>query len=493
MTVDELTEAPHPPEQRPSAIAGLVGNLAAGLRLVTGLRVGDVTVSLGQLVMLVLLLGVVEFTGAWLTTEPPALFDPYGLNFLGALLLFNLLILLLAGWLGGGDSGRFGRLLTGWLGASVWISAASWLLWGLQPRFGVSADGAWTIFYLLLIWQGLVVARLLRRFLGTAALRSLLLGAGYGLALLASLWLFPRSALFYTDYPDEAGGPEKMALDLDVERIFYAQPELMASSFEALAPQRPGVEDLYLLALGGYGLEDVFLNEVEYVRDQFDRRYGTAGRSLILANNPASVDRYPLASRPNLEESLAHIADRMDTDEDVLFLFMTSHGSADHRFSLEFGPVRLNDLTPQQIRRALDGAGIRWRVILVSSCYSGGFIEPLADPRTLVITAAAADRTSFGCGVDSDFTYFGTAYFKQALPEEPRFIQAFELANDWVSARENTEGLEPSQPQIYVGEAIAAKLASVYAEPALQAGIGGVAVPSEACADSSRSVLCAVE
>ncbi len=52
---------------------------------------------------------------------------------------------------------------------------------------------------------------------------------------------------------------------------------------------------------------------------------------------------------------------------------------------------------------------------MVSACYAGGFIEPLKDDRTLVITAADAHHTSFGCGAESDFTYFGKAYFDQAL------------------------------------------------------------------------------
>ncbi|MES9941916.1 MAG: hypothetical protein ABW104_03885 [Candidatus Thiodiazotropha sp. 6PLUC2] len=41
-------------------------------------------------------------------------------------------------------------------------------------------------------------------------------------------------------------------------------------------PQRPGNPDLYLMVVGGYGLEKVFLNEVEYVRDLFDRRFDTS-------------------------------------------------------------------------------------------------------------------------------------------------------------------------------------------------------------------------
>jgi hypothetical protein len=226
-----------------------------------------------------------------------------------------------------------------------------------------------------------------------------------------------------------------------------------------LHAQRPGVTDLYLLAVGGYGLQRVFLNEVEYVRDLFDIRYDTQDRSLVLVNNVETIDRYPLANRHNLRDALNAIGKRMDTDEDMLFLFMTSHGNSNHRFSVSFGPVPLDDLTPQQVRQALDDAGIRWRVIIVSSCYSGGFIEPLKDTHTLVITAAAPDRQSFGCGAASEFTDFATAYFKHALKQQRDFIQAFDLAAAWVADKEQREQLEASQPQRFVGEAMREKLA----------------------------------
>jgi hypothetical protein len=317
---------------------------------------------------------------------------------------------------------------------------------------------------------------------------ALMLGGLYSLALFASAWVLPRNDLWYTDASgaDQAAQTQPMALD--VETVFYAQPGLMQQSLAALEPQRPGVTDLYLLALGGFGLEDVFLKEVEFVRAQFDRHYDTAGRSVILANNPATVEQYPLASGPNLARGLASVAQKMDTDEDVLFLFMTSHGSRDHRFSLEFGAIELHDLTPEQVRRALDDAGIRWRVILVSSCFSGGFIEALQSPETLVITAAAEDRTSFGCGVDSDFTYFGTAFFKQALPQQPRFVEAFEIARHWVTDREAREEIGASEPQIFVGDTIVQKLDSLYQEPGLQAAFS-LAAPEPAC-DSAVTQAC---
>jgi hypothetical protein len=104
-------------------------------------------------------------------------------------------------------------------------------------------------------------------------------------------------------------------------------------------------------------------------------------------------------------------------------------------------------------------------VIVVSACYAGGYIEPLRDANSIVITAAAADRTSFGCETGRDFTYFGEAYFRDALARTRSFTDAFELAKAAVAKKEAEEHLTPSSPQIWVGPAIAERLKQPADEP----------------------------
>jgi hypothetical protein len=83
----------------------------------------------------------------------------------------------------------------------------------------------------------------------------------------------------------------------------------------------------------------------------------------------------------------------------------------------------------------------------------------LRDPDTIVITAAAADRTSFGCSSDADLTYFGEAFYRDALPGARSLREAFDKAKTAIAAREVAEGETPSNPQAYFGAAIEAKLA----------------------------------
>ncbi len=208
----------------------------------------------------------------------------------------------------------------------------------------------------------------------------------------------------------------------------------------------------------------MFRNEVEYAAKLFAERLGAGPRVLSLLNNPQTVEATPLASRTNLALALKAFGRRMNLDEDVLLLFMTTHGYEDHRLHVALDPLPLNPIAPEDLREMLDDAGIRWRILIVSACYSGGFLPALADEHTLVITAARADRTSFGCGVDSDFTYFGRALLIEALNETLDWEQAFALAQAKVTARESAEDLEASEPQIAMGEALRAHLGAASAQ-----------------------------
>jgi len=145
----------------------------------------------------------------------------------------------------------------------------------------------------------------------------------------------------------------------------------------------------------------------------------------------------------------------------VLFLFMTSHGAQDHHFALELGPYVFDELTPQVLRKMLDESGIKNRVILVSACYSGGFIHDLKSRNTLVMTASREDRSSHGCQQGADWTFFGKAYFDEALRHTSSFEKAFGEASVIVANREREEEVTPSEPQMSVGSGIRPVLAAL--------------------------------
>lgn len=85
-------------------------------------------------------------------------------------------------------------------------------------------------------------------------------------------------------------------------------------------------------------------------------------------------------------------------------------------------------------------------------------IETLKDDHSLIITSAAPNKQSFGCSNESEFTYLGKAIFDEHLKHSFDFIYAFDQAIESIQKREASEGQEPSDPQLFIGEKIRDKL-----------------------------------
>jgi hypothetical protein len=248
------------------------------------------------------------------------------------------------------------------------------------------------------------------------------------------------------------------------EQALYAQGDLLEDSLDRIAPGRPGVTELYSIAFAGSGSEDVFLNEALGVNEIMADLFDTGERSIVLANSEKHPGETPFATVTSLQRALATVAERMDEDEDILFLFLTAHGTPDHTLDVSLTPYRLEQLTPIKLRQLLDESGIRFRVIVVSACYSGGFVRTLASPDTMVITASSADRASFGCRDGRQWTDFGQAFFKEALPATGSFEGALQRARELIAQREKAAKLPASEPQIFVGDAIRERLQSVHTQ-----------------------------
>lgn len=259
-------------------------------------------------------------------------------------------------------------------------------------------------------------------------------------------------------YDSLAGRSEGGRRGQAVETVLYNQPELLENALAELEPGDPDKIDLFLLAVGGDGSQEVFRREAAYAVDLFDERFGTDKHSISLVNSRTSYERIPMATRTSLGKTLEVLAERMD-DEDILFVYMTSHGTRDHRFTLDFNDLSLPSLGADEFGEMLAASGIRWKVIVISACYAGGFIEPIRDEATMVMTAAASDRTSFGCTDQADLTYFGRAYLAESLSETDDFRAAFDTAVARIRKREEEEGITPhSNPQAVAPEPIQAQL-----------------------------------
>jgi hypothetical protein len=248
----------------------------------------------------------------------------------------------------------------------------------------------------------------------------------------------------------------------DAESLLFDQPARIDAALAGMHRGPGAGAQAFFLGFAGDGEQKEFAEEIALAARVLGERYRFDDRHLELINDERDLDTAPLATVSGLRYALRGIASRMHVDRDVLFLAISSHGSRDASIAVENADLPLDDLTADDLSDALEDAGIEWRVIVVSACYAGAFIAPLRDPKTIVITAAAADRTSFGCSTDRDLTYFGEAFYRDALPEAASLRDAFDKAASAIAAREQREGIEASKPQADFGAALEQKLRSEF-------------------------------
>ncbi|MCG8612666.1 MAG: C13 family peptidase, partial [Pseudomonadales bacterium] len=248
------------------------------------------------------------------------------------------------------------------------------------------------------------------------------------------------------------------------EALIYNQSALLETALNQIKANNPAVQELYFIGIGGDGRQEVFRREVEYVESLFKQNLTTEGHSVALINSKRTYNRTPMATNTSVKQMLDKFAANMDRENDILFLYLTSHGSREHDFFLNQPGLPLPDLSAVELARHLQSLSIQHKVVVISACYSGGFIPFLDDGKTLVITAAREDRTSFGCDDRNDFTFFGEAYFKEGIAKGLNFTEAFEIAKQQIEQWETEEGLEASHPQIKAPDQLAMRLNKWFAE-----------------------------
>jgi hypothetical protein len=251
----------------------------------------------------------------------------------------------------------------------------------------------------------------------------------------------------------------------ELAEIEHAQPALLKTEVDALAPQQKGTTDVYAIGLAGWADQDVFVKELDGALASIGAVLPIKDRTLRLINSRQTAKGIPLANAQNFAAAVHAIGEAMDKDEDVLVLVMTSHGEKSG-FALQFPGHAPTELTPQQVASALDAEGIKNRVVIVSACFSGIFLPPLENDDSIVMTASDNKSTSFGCAPARDWTYFGDALFRQSLQPGADFEHAFDHARILISGWELMDRLPPSNPQAYFGTALVAKLAPFFAAPA---------------------------
>lgn len=427
-----------------------------------------------QLPALIVVLSIAEIALSRLEVQGPAVFDLRA--WLGP--WWATAAALLLGWvvLSRSERGNVSAWLALWIAALVPVTVVSQILGVALSRDMLpwAVPGSWAVWAIsiaLWAWSIGIALRLAGHF-GASGRGLAGLGAGlFGLILLSSLYFPDRP--WQADMT-QAQAPERQGLVLSQD-TFEAQQEAWTKTLEALAPQRPGVVDVYGVVFAPYAQEDVFLRESSMVSRLLAERFDAQDRVLHLVNHPTTAESLPWATPQNLRRAIEALSERMDTQEDVLVVYMTSHGASDFQLAAAHPPLEVEAVSPRELREALDQAGIRYRVVAISACFSGGWIGPLASDSSLIMTAADEKNTSYGCGTKSELTFFGRAVFDEQLRKTHSLEQAFGAAVPVIKQREE-EARKPdgfSNPQISVGEKIRPVL------KALEQRLGQLAAPRE--------------
>jgi hypothetical protein len=161
-------------------------------------------------------------------------------------------------------------------------------------------------------------------------------------------------------------------------------------------------------------------------------------------------DDWPYATAENVAVVLKKVAELARPQDKVVILFST-HGNTDV-LSINFANQYYPPLRGAWLAEQLAVLGSTPTVLLLSACHSGSFVPTLRAPSRVILAAAAADRSSFGCNVDSSNTFFIDALLNQERSGEKSLVELMDAAKVDIDKRERAMGLTPpSLPQGFFG------------------------------------------
>ena len=201
----------------------------------------------------------------------------------------------------------------------------------------------------------------------------------------------------------------------------------------------------HVVLIAGDNNSPAFDNGVRSMRDKLAAQ-GVRDISAF-TSDPTANPSLPVATAANVSSALRN------GGGEACLAFVTSHGD-ETGFVLK---QARGTVGPSTLDSALDaGCGSRPTVVVVSACHSGVFLTPaMRQPNRIVLTAAAADRASFGCGAGDRYTYYDQCLLQQ-FDSVATWQQLAQATRACVERLEQRMGVAPpSRPQTFIGSAVA--------------------------------------
>lgn len=279
------------------------------------------------------------------------------------------------------------------------------------------------------------------------------LGTGHVQVADATFWRLSsvvRPLIGQADPSDDSDEPPPQ---IDADVLWGAQPVLIQKQTAALRSRTTAKPNVYAVAVAGSGTQALFSREAHEALRTVAAHFGDESRGgVLLSNDRDDFMQVPLATRDNIAAVAKDIGDRADHRKDLLFIYLASHGSRMAELSSELPDYQsVQPISSASIARALRDSGVARRIVVISACYSASWIQALADDNTIVIAAAAKDRTSFGCDDSRRLTVFGESFLGNLAVKGISLHDAFEDAKGKIAVEEARDNVTPSLPQAFVG------------------------------------------
>ena len=437
-----------------NALAALGRNLAAGLRLALFMRVerSNFRVSAAQLILTVLVSAAIDVDADWVRAPQDARFSLLGVHgelfALGLLVLSSAVIAVLRRErdiylalpivvLASFPAIQFAHLLPSLPGATLQISEFT------RDVFE----------YVVLAWMFVVAMRAVYVCIEPHRKRRRAFAALGGALLVAPLWFAPLAGPLEPWWREfDAVQSASDAMNPASEPVLAAQEFMLDRALDQLEDERPGVTDLYFVGFAPDARHPGFVADVDAAQRTMDDRWRTKGRSVVLVNSPLTIAERPFATITHLREVLLEIGDTIDADDDVVMVYLTGSSRPDHALNAVNPPLELVSLSPQGLKELLDAAGIRWRIVVVSTCNAGAWVDALKDDETAVIASSAANVRGSDCNGGISASAFGEAFFTEAMRRNDDLAVAFD------AARKGLARMHAPEPVLSIGPSIAEHL-----------------------------------
>ena len=130
-------------------------------------------------------------------------------------------------------------------------------------------------------------------------------------------------------------------------------------------------------------------------------------------------------------------------------VYLTGHGAPDGLAMSADTPMAF--VRPTRLESMLNACAPQPTVLVVSACFSGVYLRPgITRPERIVLTASAADLTSFGCSNNNRYTFFDQC-FLDAWPRHATWGPLADAVRRCVRDQERSGNFPASNPQIFFG------------------------------------------